>query len=129
MNERILIVDDNERLCDILREELVEEGYSVDLAHDGRAGIAAIDRSSYDLVVLDIRMPVMDGLDALGRMLARDRLTPVVIHSAYGSYKEDFRAWSADAYVTKSSDTAALKTKIRELLDARREQVRSEEDR
>ena len=80
MTARILIVDDNERLCEILREEFVEEGYEVDMAHDGQAGIAALGAASYDLVVLDLRMPVMDGLDALGKMLARNRLTPVVIH-------------------------------------------------
>jgi two-component system response regulator (stage 0 sporulation protein F) len=119
VGERILIVDDNERLCAILREELLEDGYEVSLAHDGRAGIQALKEDAYDLVVLDIRMPVMDGLDALGRILARDRHTPVVLHTAYGSYKDDFRAWSADAYVTKSTDTGLLKTTIRRLLDER----------
>ncbi len=117
MTERILIVDDNERLCDILREELREDGYQVDVAHTGREGLSALSQISYDLVVLDLRMPVMDGLDALGKMLARDRLLPVVIHSAYSSYQDDFRAWSADAYVIKSSDSGPLKTTIRELLD------------
>ncbi len=120
MTDRILIVDDNERLCDILRAELRDAGYDVDVAHTGREGLAALSDSSYDLVVLDIRMPVMDGLDALGKMLARDRLMPVVIHSAYSSYQDDFRAWSADAYVTKSSDSGPLKKTIRDLLDTKR---------
>ena len=120
MTDRILIVDDNERLCSILREELQEAGYEVDMVHDGRAGISRLQEASYDLVVLDIRMPVMDGLEALGKMLARDRLMPVVIHSAYSSFEGDFRAWSADAYVIKSVDSRKLKTTIAELLAARR---------
>ena len=121
MAERILLIDDNERLCAILAEELREEGYDVETAHNGRLGVQALRDGDFDLVVLDIRMPVMDGLDALGRILARDRGTPIVIHSAYGSYKEDFRAWSADAYVTKSSDSTTLLETIRGLLDRAKE--------
>ena len=121
MNERILIVDDNERLCEILSEDLREDGYEVETAFDGRAGVEAVSRSDFDLIVLDIRMPNMDGLSALGRMLARNRLTPIVLHTAYGTYKDDFRAWSADAYVTKSSDPTLLKETIRGLLDKARE--------
>ena len=119
MAERILLIDDNERLCAILQEELQEEGYEVHVAHNGRLGVEAARDASFDLIILDIRMPVMDGLDALGKLLARDRETPIVIHSAYGSYKDDFRAWSADAYVTKSSDSKTLLETIRRLLDAR----------
>ncbi len=117
MTERILLVDDNERLCEILSEELQEDGYDVETAFDGRAGVEAVSRGDFDLIVLDIRMPAMDGLSALGKMLARNRLTPVILHTAYGTYKDDFRAWSADAYVTKSSDTSLLKATIRRLLD------------
>jgi len=120
VSERILIVDDNEPLCAILREELEDAGYSVDTALDGRKGLAALRESRYDLVILDLRMPVMDGLEALGKMLARDRRTPIVIHSAYSSYQDDFRTWSADAYVIKSGDSSRLKATIREILDARR---------
>jgi DNA-binding NtrC family response regulator len=113
----ILIVDDSERLREILREELQEDGYEVEVAANGRLGVEALKLRSFDLVVLDIRMPVMDGLDALGKMLARDRRVAIVLHTAYGDYKEDFRAWSADAYVTKSPDSTLLKETIRRLLD------------
>jgi DNA-binding response OmpR family regulator len=77
------------------------------------------ESESPDLVVLDIRMPGVDGLDALGRILARNPRTPVVLNSGYSSYKDSFLSWSADAYVIKSSDTYELRTKIRELLDRR----------
>jgi two-component system, response regulator, stage 0 sporulation protein F len=117
VTERILIVDDNERLCAILCENLQEDGYEVETAFDGRAGVAAISGGAFDLIVLDIRMPNMDGLNALGKMLARNRRTPIVLHTAYGTYKDDFRTWSADAYVKKSSDTTLLKETIRRLLD------------
>ena len=117
MTDRILIVDDNVRLCEILSEDLREEGYEVETACDGRAGVQAVARGGFDLIVLDIRMPTMDGLDALGKMLVRNRRTPIVLHTAYGTYRNDFRTWSADAYVTKSSDTTLLKETIRRLID------------
>jgi len=123
VSERILIVDDNEPLCAILAEELEEAGYAVDTASDGRAGVTALREIRYDLVILDLRMPVMDGLEALGKMLAQNRHTPIVIHSAYSSYQEDFRTWSADAYVIKSGDSSRLKATIREVLDERRRET------
>jgi DNA-binding NarL/FixJ family response regulator len=61
-------------------------------------------------------MPGMDGLEALGKLLAEDPKVPVVLNSAYSSYKDNFLSWSADAYVVKSSDLTELKETIRRLL-------------
>jgi DNA-binding response OmpR family regulator len=72
-----------------------------------------------DLVVLDIRMAGMDGIEALQRILDMDNTIPVILNTAYSSYKENFLTWSADAYITKSSDVSELLAKVKELLAAK----------
>ena len=72
--------------------------------------------ASPDLVIMDIRMPGMDGIEAMGRILEEKNEIPVVINTAYSSYKNSFMSWCADAYVTKSSDLTELKDTIRNIL-------------
>jgi two-component SAPR family response regulator len=72
-----------------------------------------------DLAILDIRMPGIDGVELLGRLLSRDSTMPVILHSAYAHYKDNFMTWTADHYVIKSSDLTGLKDKIRETLARR----------
>ncbi len=117
MMKTLLVVDDEENHRLLYEEELREEGYRVVLAANGKEAIEKLRTESPHLVVLDIRMPVMDGLEALGVMIRDERKVPVIIHSAYSSYKEDFMSWAADDYVIKSSDLTELKKKIREKLD------------
>ena len=69
-----------------------------------------------DLVVLDIVMPGMDGIEILGRLLSHDNKLPVIFHTAYTGYQDNFMSWAADAYLIKSSDLTELKTRIRETL-------------
>jgi DNA-binding response OmpR family regulator len=114
--KKVLIVDDEENLRELYKQELMEEGYSVCLAANGKEAISQIEKENPDLVVLDIRMPEMNGIEALGRMIGRFKKIPVILNTAYTSYKEDFRTWAAEAYVVKSSDLTELKEKIREIL-------------
>ena len=72
-----------------------------------------------DLVILDIRMAGMDGIEALQRILERDNTIPVVLNTAYSSYKDNYLTWAADAYVTKSSDVTELLDTVKDLVDAR----------
>ncbi len=69
-----------------------------------------------DLIVLDIVMPVMDGMEALGRIVGKDRKIPIILNTSYPEYRQDFMSWAADAYVMKSADLGELKAKISELL-------------
>ena len=91
-------------------------------AVDGRDALIKAEESHPDLVIMDVNMPVMDGLDTLSRLLEVDRRIPVIIHSAYASYKESFASWSADAYIVKKSDLSELKETVQRLLLERQPQ-------
>jgi CheY-like chemotaxis protein len=118
--ETVLIVDDEANQRRLYQEELTDEGYLVKLAENGKEALESIAELPPDLVVLDIRMPVMDGLEALGEIIGKERNIPVIIHSAYSSFKDDFISWAADGFVVKSANLAELKRKIRELLDKKK---------
>ncbi len=113
---RILVVDDDVNQGLLYEQELTDEGYDVDVANSGIDAIELVKQNSYNCVVLDIGMPGMDGLEALGRMISVDNKLPIILNTAYPSYKDNFMSWAANAYVVKSSDTTELKEKIRESL-------------
>jgi DNA-binding response OmpR family regulator len=115
--EKILFVDDDLSLLHLYQDELIEEGYRVILAKDGKEALKKFEKESPNVVVMDIRMPVMNGIETLTAMLGKDRQVPVILNTAYPQYKENFMTWGAEAYVVKSSDLTELKKKIREVLD------------
>jgi DNA-binding response OmpR family regulator len=117
---RILVADDEPNIRLLYRSELEADGYVVNTASDGKEAVAKVESENPDLVVLDIRMPGIDGVEALARILDRDRTMPVILNSAYSDYEQNFMTWSADAYVVKSSDVSVLKQRIREVLKKRR---------
>jgi DNA-binding response OmpR family regulator len=118
--EKVLCVDDDLSLLRLYQEELTDEGYKVILAKDGREALKKFENESPNVVVMDIRMPVMDGIETLTAMLGKDRQVPVILNTAYPQYRENFMTWGAEAYVIKSSDLTELKRKIREVLDRRK---------
>jgi len=119
-NEKILLVDDEENLLMLYKQELLDEGYQVVTAGDAREGIEKIKGEELDVVIMDIRMPAMDGLEAIGKILGLKKNIPIILNTAYSTYKEDFMSWAADAYVVKSSDLTQLKTTIRVVLDKKK---------
>ena len=123
--EKILCVDDDLSLLRLYQDELIEEGYEVILAKDGKEALAKFSKEKPDVVVMDIRMPVMDGIEALTAMLGKNRQAPVILNTAYPQYKGNFMTWGADAYVLKSSDLKELKQKIRAVLDGRKKGMKS----
>src|SRR4030043_1088225 len=118
--EKVLCVDDDLSLLRLYQDELSEEGYKVILAKDGKEALAKFEKENPQVVVMDIRMPVMDGIETLTVMLGKDRQIPVILNTAYPQYRENFMTWGAAAYVLKSSDLTELKKKIREILDKRK---------
>jgi DNA-binding response OmpR family regulator len=117
--KKILIVEDEQHQRELYAMELQEEGYDVDQAANGKEAVDKVKANKYDCVVLDIRMPEMDGIEALGKILSRDKKVPIIIYTAYSNYKSNFMTWTADAYITKSSNLKELKDKIKELVSTR----------
>ena len=115
--KRILVVDDEESIRFLYKEELEEEGFVVECAKNGEEALEMLSAFKPDLVSLDIKMPVMDGIEALKRIRERDRRLPIILCSAYGEYKQDLTTWASDAYVVKCADLTAFKSTIRKLLD------------
>ena len=117
----VLIADDEATIREIYEEELREEGYDVISAATAREAVALTVEHRPDLVVMDIRMPGMDGIEGMLRVLEHDNEIPVIINSAYSSYNESFMSWSADAYLTKSSDLTELKETVARILSTENE--------
>ncbi|MFB3788460.1 MAG: response regulator [bacterium] len=110
--KKILVIDDEVYLRQLYQAELRDEGYDVVVAKDGFEGLRLCERENPDLVIVDIRMPGMDGLETISRLLNQDRKRPVIIHSAYPHYQDNFMSWNADAFVVKSGDLTDLKEKV-----------------
>jgi two-component system, response regulator, stage 0 sporulation protein F len=117
MKRKILVVEDEESLRLLYEEELKSEGYEVFTAGNGKEAIQQLEKGKPDLIILDIVMPVMDGMEALGRIVSKERKVPIILNTSYSGYRQDFMSWAADAYVTKSADLTELKKKIKELLE------------
>jgi len=113
---KILIVEDNEAQQFLYHEELTEEGYEIVLAGNGKEALKCLEESPFDLIVLDIRMPIMNGTEVIGKISSRYKETPVIIHTAYSEYRTQSIALLADAFVVKSSDLSLLKETVKELL-------------
>ena len=116
MKKKILLVEDEESLRLLYEEELKAEGYEVVTAGNGKEALRQLEGIKPDLILLDIVMPVMDGMETLGRIMGKKRSIPIIIHTSYPGYREDFMSWAADAYVAKSSDLRELKDTVRDLL-------------
>lgn len=114
--KKILVVDDEENIRTLYKEELSDVGYDVITVHDGIEALAAMDTTKFDLVTLDMRMEGMDGIDTLRKMKEKDPALPVIICTAYEEYKHDFGSWCSDAYVVKSSDLSLLRDTVKKIL-------------
>jgi len=114
--KKILIVDDESHLRLLYETELRRAGYQTMTASNAEQGLEYVETMQPDLVILDIRMAGMDGIEALQRILDRDNTIPVILNTAYSSYRENFMTWAADAYITKSSDVTELLDTVKELL-------------
>ncbi len=114
---KILLVEDDSNQAVLYQQELEADGYDVVLAENGREAIQKVEEDRPDLIVMDVSMPGMDGIEAMGRILSEHNTLPVILNTAYSSYKDNFLSWSADAYVIKSSDLKELKAAIKKLLE------------
>jgi DNA-binding response OmpR family regulator len=114
--KRLLIVDDEKNILKLYEKEFEEEGYDVLTASSGLEALQKLSSTPVDLVILDIRMPDLNGLETLKRIMEFPARPPLILNSAYTSYKDNFLTWAADAYVVKSSDLTELKERTKEVL-------------
>ena len=124
--KRILVADDERSLRELLAIVLRREGYEVQLAESGEAALAALKRGPLDLLISDIKMPDMSGVEVLRAAKATDASLPAIMMTAYASTETAVEAMRLGAcdYLIKPFDVDELKLKVREKLDAR--QLRQE---
>jgi DNA-binding response OmpR family regulator len=112
----ILLVEDDKNQCLLYEQELRLEGYDIVTVNDGKDAIKKVQEQRPDIIIMDISLPKLNGLEAMGMILSKNKGVPIIINTAYGNYKDNFMSWAADAYIVKSSDLTELKNKIKELL-------------
>jgi two-component system response regulator (stage 0 sporulation protein F) len=114
---KILIVDDEEHIRFLYSEELADEGYDVITKDSGEGLLELIESEKPDLVILDIKMVDYNGLDLLQDIRNKYYDLPVILCTAYDTFKEDMKSIAADFYVIKSFDLTELKNKIKMALE------------
>src|SRR5947207_13768268 len=117
----ILIVEDDTAMRTFLREVLEEDGYLVEMAAGGRAGVERVRQGGIDLVVSDVKMPDLDGLDMLREIKAVTTSSHVITITAFGSIDTAIRAVKLGAfdYITKPFDVDQLILSVQKALDER----------
>lgn len=118
MTQRILVVEDEPQIARVLQLELQFEGYEVTIAHTGTDGLIAYREQSFDLVLLDIMLPGMNGLDVLKRIRTDERMTPVILLTAKGDTHDKVAGLDlgANDYITKPFEFEELLARIRSAL-------------
>jgi DNA-binding response OmpR family regulator len=110
---KILLVDDDEGIQLLYREELEEDGYEVHSALTGEDALQKLMIVSPDLVILDIKMPGMSGIEVLRQIKGKNPKMPVIFNTGYNEYKQVIGSWASDDYIGKSADLNDLKAAVR----------------
>jgi len=113
MKKKILLVDDEESIHLLYREELEEAGYEVHSAMSGEEALEKLPGVAPDLVILDINMPGIDGIEVLRRMKEARPQLPVILSSAYSEFKQNLASWASDEYIVKSANLDELLTAVK----------------
>jgi two-component system alkaline phosphatase synthesis response regulator PhoP len=115
---RILVVDDEAHLADGIRENLEAEGYLTDVAYDGEQGLQMLSRSHFDLALLDVMMPKMDGLELCSQLRRAGRQTPVLFLTVKGEAEDRVRGFEAggDDYLAKPFHLKELLLRVAAIL-------------
>src|SRR5262245_35949191 len=116
--KQILVVDDEPNLRRVLRAQLERDGYDVHTAEDGEQALALLSDHHIDLVITDLRMPKIDGMELLRRIGALEEGTPVVMITAHGTVDTAVEALKTGAfdYITKPFDQDDVRTIVRKAL-------------
>jgi len=123
---RILVVEDERKVANFIKKGLEEEHYSVDTAHDGETGLYMAEVNEYDLIVLDLMIPKIDGLEVLRKIRGNKNNVPILVLTAKDSVEDIVKGLDAgcDDYLTKPFEFIEFLARIRALL--RREKIDKE---
>jgi DNA-binding response OmpR family regulator len=115
---RILVVDDDRRLCAVIKRGLLEEAYAVDLAYDGEEGEYLAEVNPYDLIILDIMLPIKDGIEVCQELRTKKVNTPILMLTAKDTVEDRVRGLDtgADDYLVKPFAFNELLARVRALL-------------
>jgi len=113
----ILVIDDEDHILKLYEKELSEDGYQVRTTTRGEEALRMVESEPPHLVILDIKLQDQNGLGILGDLRRINKNMPIILNSAYSTYKSDFQSWLADAYLVKSPNLDELKEKIKELVN------------
>lgn len=115
---KILVVEDETKVAEVLKRGLLEAGYEVDVAYDGQLGFSMATTGKYDLMILDINLPLLNGLELCKRLREQDEITPVLMLTALGM-SDDIVAGleaGADDYLPKPFRFNELYARIKALI-------------
>ena len=117
----ILVVDDEENIRELLRESLEDEGYRVNVAKNGQEAVEKVRALHPDTVLMDVKMPVMSGMDAFLKIKESQPDLPVIFLTAFGSSDLAISAMKSGAYdyLTKPFDIDEVKIKVKRALELR----------
>lgn len=121
---RLLVVDDEANIRILYAEELADEGYEVVTASNTAEAVEKLQQTSFDLVILDIKLKNENGIELLQKIVRERHEMPVILCSAFSCYKDDFSAWLADGYIVKSGDLTELKQEIVRVLDKKAQKAK-----
>jgi len=113
----ILVANDEQSTRFSYKEKLEEDGYQVSVATNGEEALKTLDKQNPDLIILDIKMPGMNGSEVMSKINDEKGYIPIILCSAFGQYKQGFRIWASDAYVVKSADLRELRLTIKEIFN------------
>ncbi|RMD98402.1 MAG: response regulator [Calditrichaeota bacterium] len=121
MDAKILLVEDERSQRLLYKQVLQDEGYDVFDAKNGAEALEIVVKHHPDVAVLDIRLTGEDGLELMGKLMNINEEMPIILHTAYAAWKDNFRGKLADAYVIKSSDMSELRAAVKKVLKQRLE--------
>ena len=115
---RILVIEDEKKLAGFIRKGLVEQSYSVDVAYDGMRGFVLASQNDYDLIILDIILPKLDGWTTCRKIRKDGITTPILMLTALGETDDKVKGLDsgADDYLTKPFEFAELLARVRAIL-------------
>jgi DNA-binding response OmpR family regulator len=127
MTRTILVVEDDRDIANLVRLHLQDSGYAVELAYDGRTGLARAGAKAYDLLILDLMLPGLEGIEVCRQLRARPRYTPILMLTAKSSELDRVLGleMGADDYLTKPFSIRELLARVKAIL--RRSEVLASE--